>query len=144
MERMLVKNRVPIEGLNLMAAALFNQGAVPTNYYIGLWSGAHTTNGAETAADFLTQVTEITAYDGSARKAWTPGTVTNGGASNAAALARFNFLDDVTVNGMFMSTSAPKGSTAGAIVSVVKFPSSRSVDPAVYLDVLAGFQFVSL
>ncbi len=144
LERMLVKNRVPTEGLNLMAAALFAQGAVPSSYFIGLWSGAHAPTGDETAADFLTQVTEVTAYDGNARKAWTPGAVSNGGTSNAAALARFNFTGELTVNGMFMSTSSPKGSTAGAIVSVVRFPTARTVDPSVYLDVLAGFQFVSM
>ncbi|RYF49270.1 MAG: hypothetical protein EOO27_33940 [Comamonadaceae bacterium] len=144
LDRALVKNRVPVEGLNLFANGLFAGGAIPTAFYIGLWSGAHTPNGAETAADFLTQVTEVTAYEGGARKAWTPGSVSNGGVSNSEALARFNFTSDVTVNGMFMTTSSPKGATAGAIVSVVRFPSPRPVDPSVYLDVLAGFQLVSM
>lgn len=144
LDRALVKNRVPIEGLNLMANGLFAGGAIPTGYFIGLWTGAHVPSGEETAADFLTQVTEITAYDGSTRKPWTPGAVANGGLSNAYALARFNFTSAVTVNGMFMSTSQPKGATAGAIVSVVRFPSPRPVDPSVYLDVLAGFQLVSM
>lgn len=141
--RCLAKNRVPVEGLDLMVNAIFKGGAVPAALYIGLWSGAHTPDGAETAANFLTQVTEIIAYDG-ARKAFAPGSVSNGGVSNADALARFNFDAAATVNGMFMATSQPKGATAGAILSVVRFPSPRPVDPSVYLDVLAGFQLVSM
>ncbi len=142
-DRTQAKNRVPGEGLDLMVNAIFKGGAVPGALYIGLWSGAHTPDGSETAANFLSQVTEVTNYAG-ARKAFTPGSVSNGGVSNADALARFNFDAAVTVNGMFMATSQPKGATGGTLLSVVRFPSPRAVDPSVYLDVLAGFQLVSM
>lgn len=139
-----VKNRVPMEGLNAIANGYFKGGTGPGAFYIGLWAGAHVPDGTETAATLPSIVTEVTNYDGSTRKTFTSGTVANGGLSNAAELARFSFSGSATVNGAFISTTSAKGSTSGILLSVVRFPVQRSVDASVYLDVLAGFQLVSM
>lgn len=138
------RNRVPTEGLNAIASAFFKAGAVPAALYIGLWSGAHVPDGTETAATLLSLVTEVTAYDGSTRKAFLPGAVATGGLSNAADLAVFNFNADATVNGAFISSASAKGATTGTLLSVVRFPAARVVDNSVYLEILSGFQFVSV
>lgn len=68
----------------------------------------------------------------------------DGGCSNAASLAIFNFSADAVVNGAFISTAPAKGATNGALMSVVRFPTARQVDASVYLEILSGFQFLSM
>ena len=138
------KNRIPREGLNDMASAYLKGGAGPLNIYIGLWSGTHLPNGLETAADLLSLVTEVTGYTQTERLLLNLGPVTDGACSNAASLARFDMTTSGTVNGAFLSTAAAKGASTGKLLSVVRFANPRPVDDTVYLEVLSGFQFISL
>ncbi|AOU99852.1 hypothetical protein [Delftia tsuruhatensis] len=103
---------------------------MPANLFIGLWSGSYVPNGTETAATLPTLVTEVTQYDGATRKAWVPGNVSAGGVSNELSLARFSFTGMQTVNGVFVSSSSGKGSDTGALLSIVRLPVARAVDPA--------------
>jgi len=64
--------------------------------------------------------------------------------SNAASVARFDMQDTLTINGAFISTVQAKGASTGKLLSVVRFANPRSVDNTVYLEVLTGFQFISL
>ena len=137
-------NRVPVEGLNDIATAYLKGGAGPANLYVGLWSGPHTPTGAETASTLLSLVTEVTNYTQATRLPLVLGGVTDGGCSNAADLARFDMLGSATVNGAFISTSSAKGALTGKLLSVVRFANQRVVDETVYLEVLSGFQFISL
>lgn len=137
------KNRVPREGLNDMAT-YFKSGAGPAALYIGLWSGAHIPDGEETAGNLLTLVTEVTEYSQSGRLLLELGAVADGALSNAANLARFDMLGSGTANGAFISTTQAKGTATGKLLSVVRFPNPRAFDSSVYLELLAGFQFVSL
>lgn len=138
------KNRIPREGLNDIATAYLKGGAGPSNIYIGLWSGTHLPNGLETAADLLSLVTEVTGYTQTERLPLNLGPVTDGACSNAASLARFDMTTAGTVNGAFLSTAAAKGASVGKLLSVVRFANPRPVDETVYLEVLSGFQFISL
>lgn len=138
------KNRVPNEGLNDIATAYLKNGAGPAALYIGLWAGSLIPVGTETAANLLGQVTEVTNYVQAERLTLTLGSVTNGGCSNTASLARFDMLGSAVTNGMFLSTVATKGASTGKLLSVVRFANPRTVDESVYLEVLSGFQFVSL
>lgn len=139
-----IKNRVPMEGLNDMATAYLKGGGAPTALYLGLWSGTHTTDGTETAANLSTLVSEVTAYAGSTRLLLELGSVTDGGCSNASTLARFDMQGSATVNGAFLSTVAAKSANYGKLISVVRFPNPRAVDASMYLEVLSGFQFISM
>lgn len=138
------KNRVPMEGLNDIVTAYLKGGAGPAGLYIGLWSGAHVPDGTETAATLGTLVTEFTDYSQTGRLALDLGAVSAGGCSNAASLARFDMLATGTVNGAFLSTTQTKGASTGKLLSVVRFANPRAVDATVYLEVLTGFQFISL
>ena len=138
------KNRVPLEGLNDIAAAYLKGGTGPGALYIGLWSGAHIPNGTETTANFSSMVTEATNYLQTGRLPLTLGTVANGAVSNAASLARFDMTGTATINGAFISTVQAKEAATGKLLSVVRFANPRAVDDTVYLEILTGFQFVSL
>lgn len=144
LSRITAKNRVPGEGLNDIATAYLKGGAGPANLYIGLWSGAHSPTGNETAATLLSLVTEVTDYTQANRLLLDLGAVSNGSCSNAAALARFDMTAAGTVNGAFLSTTQTKGASTGKLLSVVRFANPRTVDESVYLEVLSGFQFISL
>ena len=138
------KNRVPLEGLNDIAAAYLKGGAGPGALYIGLWSGARIPDGTETAANLLTLVTEVTNYTQATRLPLVLGPVANGTCSNEASLARFDILGSATVNGAFLSTAQAKGANTGKLLSFVRFANPRAVDETVYIEVLTGFQFISL
>lgn len=138
------KNRMPREGLNAAITAVFKQGAGAAAFYMGLWSGAHIPDGEETAATLPGLVTELTDYSQPTRLLLQLGSVADGAASNASNLARFDMLGTGTINGAFISTAQAKGAANGTIYSMVRFPNPRVYDPSVYLELLAGFQFVSL
>ena len=130
--------------MDLIASACFAGAAFPSSLFIGLYSGSHVPDGSETAATLPSLTTEVIQYSDATRLAFTPGPVTSGGVSNEASLARFDFSGTAMVNGVFISSAAAKGSDAGALVSIVRLPTPRQVDPAYFLEVLAGFQFISL
>ena len=138
------KNRVPLEGLNDIADSYLKGGAGPSALYIGLWSGAHIPDGSETAANLASLVSEVTNYTQPGRLVLTLGDVAGGACNNAASLARFDMQGTATVNGAFISTTQAKGAATGRLLSVVRFFNPRAVDATVYLEVLSGFQFVSL
>lgn len=137
-------NRVPIEGLNDIAETYLKGGTAPAALYVGAWTGSHVPDGNETAASLLGIVTEVTNYVQAGRLVLMLGSVTGGACSNQASLARFDMLGAAVVNGMFLSTTQAKGSSAGKLASVVRFANPRTVDETVYLEVLTGFQFISL
>lgn len=137
-------NRVPMEGLNDIADSYLKGGAGPSALYIGLWSGAHIPDGSETAANLASLVSEVTNYTQPGRLVLTLGDVAGGACNNAASLARFDMQGTATVNGAFISTTRAKGAATGRLLSVVRFFNPRAVDDTVYLEVLSGFQFVSL
>lgn len=138
------KNLMPREGLNAALTAVFKQGAGEPAFYIGLWSGAHIPTGEETAANLLSLVTEVTTYAQSNRLLLQLGSVTDGGASNADSLPRFDMLGAGTINGAFIMTSQAKGASTGKLYSIVRFTNPRPFDSSFYFELLAGFQFVSL
>ena len=137
-------NRVPLEGLNDMANCYLKGGSAPGALYIGLWTGSHIPNGTETTANLSSMVTEATNYLQAGRLPLTLGTVANGAVSNAASLARFDMTGTATINGAFISTVQAKEAATGKLLSVVRFANPRAVDDTVYLEILTGFQFVSL
>ena len=137
-------NKVPVEGLNVMAAALFAGGIVPPALYIGLHSGSRSPDGTETAAQLPMLVSEITSYSAPSRVQFIPGDVAGGGVSNEATVAVFEFPTPATVDGAFISTAAAKGVSTGSLLSFVRFQPSRNVDASVRLEVIAGFQFLSI
>lgn len=139
-----VRNRIPMEGLNDLASAYFKGTAPPGQLYVGLWSGSLVPTGEETAANLLDAVTEVTSYSDSTRIPLVLGSVDRGTCSNLGQLARFDVSANATVNGAFLSTVNAKGARYGKLLSVARFPAPRVVDDSMYLEVLCGFQFISI
>lgn len=139
-----VHNVMPVQGANhILGVALAGATQVP-NWYIGLYEGNYTPNGAETAALLPSMATECTAYSGATRAPWTPGTVANGTVNNSAAKAEFTFTAPKTVYGGFITSAPAKGATTGVLTSVVRFSSPRVLDTDSVLRVTAGYTLTSV
>lgn len=144
LESELVKNTVPMQGLNHMANVVFKQATQVSQWYIAPFEGNYVPTGAETAANAPALTTESTAYEETARQPFEPGDVANGGLINTENKAEFNFTTAKTVYGMFMTSASPKAATTGVLISIVRFSSPKPVDTESLLRVTAGFAITSV
>lgn len=142
--REVVKNLVPDQGLNLIASALFAGGAIPPNWYVGLYGGDYTPTSGVTAATLPGLASEISSYQEATRVPFVPDAITAGSALNTSNKAEFSFAASTQVFGCFITSASSKGATTGSLISVVRFPSPKQVDASTVLRVHAGFQFLSL
>jgi hypothetical protein len=142
-DREVVHNIMPTQGLNLVQSILFKGTAVPATWYIGLFEANYTPLAADTAATFVASATECTTYDEATRVAFVPGTVSAGALDNSASRAEFTFNATKTVYGGFISSVATKSSTSGSLLSAVKFASPKAMADDDVLRVTAGHTFAS-
>lgn len=142
-DRDLVKNLVPTEGLNHFAGVIFDNAAQVSQWYIGLYKGNYTPLPNATAATIAAASTEATEYTASTRVAFQPGAVVAGAVDNEAALAEFTFNAPITLRGGFIVSAQPKAATSGVLGSLVEFSSPRPVDAGFTLRIHAGVAFVS-
>lgn len=133
-----VDNLMPTEGVNHLLNVAFKSGTQVTSWYLGLFEGDYTPTVGDTAATFSAAATETTAYASATRMAWTAGSVASGVLDNSALRAEFAFTAGKVIYGGFMTSAAAKGATSGALISVVRFPSPRTLDVDSILRVTAG------
>jgi hypothetical protein len=142
-DREVVHNLMPTEGLNFVQSALFKAASIPATWYIGLFEANYTPVAPDTMATFPGTATETTAYDETTRVAFVPGSVSGGACDNAASKAEFTFNASKTIYGGFVSSVATKSSTSGTLLSAVKFGSPKTVIDDDVLRVTAGHTFAS-
>lgn len=142
LNRETLTNMTPIEGLDAMQNILLNHAAAPASLYVGLYSGDYTPTADVTAATIAARATEFTDYASPTRVPFTP-TASSGGIVSGAADLEFDFNASGTIYGAFVSTSSQKGSTAGALWSVVRFPSPKAATDELKLFVTTGFVLFS-
>jgi len=139
-----VKNLIPIEGLNYLLNTGLKGGAQSTTWYIGLYEGLYTPIPADTAATFPASATELTAYSETTRQLLTLGTVAAGAADNSASRGVFTgTTNGKFAQGGFISSAAAKGATTGVLISAVRFSSPKPIDNGGVLRVTAAFTSVS-
>lgn len=142
-EREVVHNLIPVEGLAFMLGALFKNQTVPSGWYIAPYEGNYTPTLGDTAAAMPALATECTAYAASLRAPFAPGAVSGTTIDNGASSAEFVFTEEKTLYGGFMTSSPNKGATTGILLSAVRFGSPKAVGPENPLRVTAGFTFAS-
>jgi hypothetical protein len=124
-------NAYALEGLDAMMSCWFNNGSVPTAFYIAPFTNAVTPASSLTAANFTSTLAEFTGYTETARQAWTP----NGNASaqtmsNSDAPAVFTGGSTAaTIRGAVMVTSAIKGDGTGVAVAGARFGADNPLNP---------------
>lgn len=143
-DREVIHNLFPIEGLNNMLNVWLKSGTQSANWYVGLYSGNYTPVPGDTAAGFPAAATELTAYDETTRVLLELGTTAAGGVDNSADPAVFTGSTNGTVaQGGFISSAPAKGATTGVLASAVRFSSPKSLDDGTVLRVTCSFQIVS-
>lgn len=137
-------NVMPTEGINHMLDSTLGGASQVATWYLGLYEGNFTPSIGDTAALLPSLAVECTSYDGATRKAWVPAAAAAGVKDNSASRAEFEFTASKTVYGGFMSSAPAKGATTGALISVVRFSSTRVLDAGSILRVTAGMTLTSI
>lgn len=142
-DRDVIRNLWPTEGVNHMLNGEFKGGPQATTWYLSLFEGNYTPTIADVAATFPTLAIECTTYAEATRPAWVSGAVAAGSVNNSASKAEFTSNANKTIYGGFLSSAAAKGATSGTLASIVRFTSPRAFDIDTVLRVSAGLTLVS-
>jgi hypothetical protein len=137
-------NLMPDEGVRYLLGVAFNNESQWPTFYCGLFSGDYSPYAQQTMANFPTNATEFSGYEGSARIPCQFSNPANNAISNASNKAVFEINQSGVIKGCFLATSAPKGATGGILVSAVRQPSPINVLPGGTLSVTAGFVVSSI
>lgn len=136
-------NLIPQVGMDHLAGLLRGTAAPISNWYLGLYSGNYVPDDpAVTAADLPVNVGEFTDYQGASRLDWQHEYDDLSEVSNANNRAEFVFTGSGTVRGGFLISNSVKGGNTGLLMSIVRFPNPRPVEPGGILRVLAGVVFI--
>lgn len=143
-DREVVHNLLPIEGLNYLIGAGLKAASPYTTWYVGLFEGAYTPVPGDTMAAFPAAATELTAYEESTRRTLVLGAIADGTVDNLASKAEFTgTTDGKQAAGGFIASSPTKGATSGVLISAVRFTSPKALDDGTVLRVTGGFAITS-
>lgn len=123
-----IRNGVTLVGLTALVTDFFAGGVQKPNWYGGLINASGYSSVSEN--DTMTSHsgwTEVTAYDGSTRKAWTPLVVSNGLIYNSTSMI-FNFTASSSIRGLFLASDSTKSGTTGTLWSTAIMSSTRSFE----------------
>jgi hypothetical protein len=139
-DREIVKNIIPIEGLNHLIAVGFKAAAQYPTWYIGVYEGAYSPTADDVMATFPITATELTAYVESTRRPLVLGDVAGGAVSNILSKATITgTTDGKFAHGGFVCSAPAKGATTGPLVSAVRFSSPKPLGAGMALNITAGF-----
>jgi hypothetical protein len=119
-----ITNIVFNEGLNDILDSYYKGTNYTAAHYLGLTSGSPTFAVGDTMASHAGW-SEVTAYSESARPTIAWGTASSGSISNSGSPAQFTINASTTVGGVFITTNATKGGTAGKLIAGAAFSLNR-------------------
>ncbi len=137
------ENLIPQVGVDHLRGLLRGSATPISNWYLGLYSGNYVPDDPNvTAADLPVNVGEFVDYSGASRLDWEHADEGLSEVSNSGNRAEFTFTGSGTVRGGFLISSSAKGGNTGLLMSIVRFPNPRPVEPGGILRVLAGVVFI--
>lgn len=137
------RNLIPQVGTNHFAGLLRGTATPVSSWYIGLFSGNYVPGDkGVSAADLPVNVGEFVGYQGAGRQEWLHEYDDISEVSNSGSRAEFVFTQSGTVRGAFLISTANKGGNTGLLLSIVRFPNPRPVEPGGVLRVMAGVVFL--
>ena len=142
-EREVVKNLVPVEGMDHILSTVLKSGVQVPTWYVGLFKGDYTPSSTDTMLSLPSAATEATEYSGGVRRPFTPGAVAGGAVSSGVNRSVFEATAPVTVYGGFLSSSSVRGGTTGTLLSVVRFSTPKVLENGSELRVSAGITLAS-
>lgn len=127
------KNLITNQGLDHILDVVLHGVAPVSPWYIGLFEGNYTPLATCTAASVTADSTESTAYTEGARVAYNEAASSGQSVTNSANKATFTINATKTIYGAFLSSASALSSTAGSLLAITRFGTSRAV---INLDVL--------
>ena len=121
-------NLVVDQGLIHVLNTVFAGAAQVTQWYIGLFSGNVTPQPNWTAANVVTNATELTGYAPSTRPGFTVAPVSAPSLGNTGSEANFAFdaSGPYIARGAFLISVSNKGSTTGVLMAATRFAADRA------------------
>lgn len=122
------QNLVVNEGLNYFLSVALAQGVQIANFYVAPYSGAYTPVATLNAASFNTNATEFTNYTETTRPLWVEGSVASQVVNNNSTPALITISNGgvTTVSGAALISESTKNSSAGTLISCVRFSAART------------------
>lgn len=142
-DREVLKNLIPVEGLNSLLSVYFAGAAALPSWFIGLFEGNYTPLSGDTGALFPGRATETTAYNEPTRVAWQHDPVASGTIANSTTKANFTLNAAKTLYGAFMVSTSAKNDVSGTLVSAARFASPKVVAAGDILQVISGLTLTS-
>lgn len=122
-------NLCTIEGKNhILDVVLHGTSAIGT-WYIAPFSGNVTVLDTWTAANFITNATEVTAYSESTRVAYVEAAASSGSITNAASPSVFTASSaPLTIWGLGLLSVSTKSSTSGVLLFASKYAAAETLN----------------
>lgn len=140
------ENLIPDVGRDYLLNAGLLGGSQLSSWFIGLYANARSNAVGDTMTSLMADAGEITNYvtTGNNRLVLTPDALSNGVFSNQGNPAEFEATANFTVRGGFISSIAPRGGTAGTLLSLVANASPKTVETGEILRVTAGLSLLTI
>jgi hypothetical protein len=138
------ENLIPDAGRDYIINAAVNGGAQVSTWYVGLFEANRTPAANDTMTLFLADASETADYTttGNARLTITPDALAAGVWANVGTPCEFTFTTAATLHGSFITSGATRASTAGLLLSAVKWPSAKTAAIGDVLRVTVGFSMI--
>ena len=120
-------NLVTNEGLNHILDAVLHGTAAIATWYVGLFEGNYNPVATDTAATFVANATESTAYDEATRQAYVEAAASSQVTTNSASKATFTMNATKTIYGAFLSSVTTKSATTGVLLAADKAGTAKAV-----------------
>lgn len=135
-------NLIPQLGLDLLIQAPFGDAAPVSTFYLGVFTKNYLPTAATKASDIPANMGEFVGYDEETRPLWDKSYDGAGSYDNSSSRAQFTFKQDQVLYGAFLVSEPTKGGNNGLLLSVVRFPSPRSVSAGLTLNVSCGLTYI--
>lgn len=141
-------NLVPAEGIAYFLNTGMKGGTAITSWYLALFSANVTPAANWTAANFVTNATEIVSgtegYTQAARVPWVGGTVAGGKVGNTASPARFTIVCTTTLNvaGAALLSASAKGAVTGTLASATRYTNVRTLGNGDQYDLVYELELI--
>lgn len=140
-EREVQHNRIPREGLDFLIQAPFGAVAPVGSFYCGLFRANYLPVDGTKAADIPGTLQEFTDYAEPTRPLWERAYNGSGTQDNFASKAVFTPTADAMVYGAFLVAAPAKGSTAGPLISVVRFNTVKPLTAGIEARLATGITY---
>lgn len=118
--------KFPTEGRNYIWDAAVHNGTRYGTWYVALFEGDYTPDDTDTAANFASRATEITAYTSGTRPELVESVPAAGGIDNSTAVTQVTLTTEKTVHGFAILSAPAKGATTGVLLCIQKLTAPRT------------------